>query len=880
MMVEGVERKLVAIVSADVAGYSRLISLDEVETVRTLTSYRETMSKLVVQHRGRVVDNPGDNALLEFPSATDAVECVIEIQEAITERNQDVPADRRMEFRIGVHLGEVMVEGDRIYGEGVNVAARLEAMAPVGGICVSKTVRDQVVTKIDATLTDLGEQTLKNIPEPVHTYRVEMESNASGKQPGSQAAASAPPAAKNNLPADMSSLVGRDEAIGEVKRLLQESRLVTLIGSGGVGKTRLGIAAARASMPSHPDGVWFIDLARLEDGDLLLQAIAEVLGVEPPALRSIEDALLDATRDGVMLFMLDNCDHLVEAVAHAVAVLLRGSPNVRVLATSQEVLQVTGETVWRVPSLGLPEPGTTAESIEASAAVDLFRRRSQAVDATFEITPDNAAAVASVCRHLGGIPLALELAAARTRSLSVTEIDTRLSETFDILTGGGRDMLPRHQTLRATIEWSYDHLDDDAQSFFDQLGVFVGSFTGEAVSVVTGLADDEAADAIDGLVARSLLQVAPGTQHRFRLLETLRHFALERLDESGRLDELRSRHLNWMMQLCLRESPKLMTGEQLEALAELREDVDDLRAALRWSLDSGQPEVGLRMGASLARFWFLAAMQQEGADWLEELLVADPEVSDLDMGRAQIALAQTLNRIGRTEDAAAHARHAVDLLEPLEEPQAFGWAQFYLAVTTTEPGYGNAADVETLYRASLNSFKEADYGPGIAMATLLLAGVALRRDPVESLEIIRPLLAMAEKTNNTNIVAHCLEFAGYANRKLGNTGEVAPAYARAIRLHSEIGNWACLCHAFEGLGGYLVANQREADAARIVGGTDTLRTHLSTVQSPYEQFMGDFYDWVDDLETRADLEPARQEGRAWSRDELVEQALQYLDSQP
>ncbi len=185
MVVDAVERKLVAIVSADVAGYSRLISLDEVRTVRTLTAYREAMSELVVQHRGRVVDNPGDNALLEFPSATDAVECAIEIQEVIAERNQEVPADRRMEFRIGVHLGEVMVEDDRIYGEGVNVAARLEAMADVGGICISKTIRDQVATKVDATFTDLGEQTLKNIPEPVHAYRVGI---------GGGPAAAAPPA--------------------------------------------------------------------------------------------------------------------------------------------------------------------------------------------------------------------------------------------------------------------------------------------------------------------------------------------------------------------------------------------------------------------------------------------------------------------------------------------------------------------------------------------------------------------------------------------------------------------------------------------------------------------------------------------------------------
>ncbi|MEA1903587.1 MAG: adenylate/guanylate cyclase domain-containing protein [Actinomycetota bacterium] len=867
MVVEPVERKLVAIVSADVAGYSRLIAADEVTTVRTLTSYRQAMAELVTQHRGRVVDNPGDNALLEFPSATDAVEAAIDIQELIAERNTDIPADRRMEFRIGVHLGEVMVEGDRIYGEGVNIAARLEAIADVGGICVSKTVHDQVATKVDATFIDLGEQQLKNIPHPIHAYRTEAE----GLDPHDPEQA-----VETNLPGEMSSLIGREEAIEDIARLIEAARLVTLLGSGGVGKTRLGVATARESIGSYPNGVWFIDLARLEDGDLLLPAIADVLDVEPPALRPIEDALVDRIDRGDTLFILDSCEHLIEAAAQAASVLLRRCPSLHVLATSQEALQITGEVVWHVPSLELPDPGAEEDSIAGSAAVDLFCQRAKAVDGSFELTTENAESIASLCRHLGGIPLALELAAARTRTLSVAELDSRLGETFDILTSGGRDVPPRQRTLRATVEWSYELLDEGAKAFFDQLGVFRGTFSLEAAAAVTRETEDGAGDAIDGLVVRSLLQTTPGPSRRFRLLETLRLFALEQLSQSGGLEETRTRHLDWMVTLCLRESPKLMTGGQRDALAELREDVDDIRAALRWALDSGQPRKGLRVATSLARFWYLTSTHKEGAEWLEELMAAGPEVSDLEIGRAKSALAMTLNRIGRINEAAEHARHAVELLEPLGEPQALGWAQFYLAVTTTEPAYTNTERVESLYQASLASFKQAEHPPGIGMATMLLSALSMKRDPERTLEMVGPLLAHAEQTNNANVIAHSLEFIAYANRMLDRTDEVGPAYERAIRLHAEIGNWACLCHAFEGLAAYLIADDLEVEAARVVGGTDAIRGSLSTVQAPFEQVVeNDFYRWVDDLDSRADLSQARQEGRGWTRDELVKNAARY-----
>ena len=680
----------------------------------------------------------------------------------------------------------------------------------------------------------------------------------------------------NNLPAEVSSLVGRDDDAVEVLRLLDESRMVTLVGSGGVGKTRLGLAVARAALLSNPDGVWFIDLARLESGKLVFPAIAEALDVEPPALRPLEDALSDAIGDRSMLFVIDNCEHLIDDAATAVSVLLQRNSNIHVLATSREVLQISGETAWRVPSLTLPAAGMTVDEIVNSDAVELFTQRARSSDPAFRLTEDNVAVVASVCRHLDGIPLAIELAAARARALSVDDLDNRLGETFDVLTSRGRDVLPRHRTMRATIEWSHDHLDQGAQRFFDQLGVFVGPFTIEAAATVTGLTNDKALEAVDGLVAQSMLQPVPGEKRRFRSLETMRHFALERLDESGRLDELRTRHLEWAVDFCLSESPKLMGDDQVAAVADFRFALDDIRAAMEWSLASGKPELGLRTAASLSRFWYLNAMHFEGAEWLDRLFAASPAVSDLQMGRAMTAGATTMVRIGRLDDAVAMAKDAVNLLEPLDEPVALGWAYYYLAVSSVSGTYDNPDEILALWTKSRELMMQAEYPPGIALTTMLIGALVAMQDPDEGIAALSRLIEAAGPDGNPTLVGHSLELRANPLIRIDQLAEAADDLEGSIRAHHSIGNWACLAHTFEGVSAFLVARENDLDAARIVGGIDTLRLNISTIQAPYERFLVGFYSWEDRIDRYPDLQAAREEGRTWDREQLMDEALAHL----
>jgi len=677
----------------------------------------------------------------------------------------------------------------------------------------------------------------------------------------------------------VSSLVGRAAHITEVLDLLEESRLVTLTGSGGVGKTRLGIAAARSALPSYPDGVWFIDLSRLENAQLVLPAIAATLGVEPPALRPLEDALSEAIARKRLLFVLDNCDHLIDAAAAATGLLLSRNAGVRIIATSREVLQIEAEIAWRVPSLTIPDVAGTVAEIGGSEAGDLFVQRATATYPSFQLTEENAPDVASVCRHLDGIPLAIELAAARSRAHTPRELDRRLREKLDVLTGEGRGALPRHRTLRATIEWSYGHLDEAVRVFFDQLGVFVGGFTIDAAVTVTGFTVDEVLDLIDSLVGQSMVQPIAGTERRFRLLETLRHFAWDQLTSSNRLDEIRTRHLEWATNYCVSESPKLMGDDQVTAVTNLAFALDDMRAAMDWSLEDGQPEAGLKIATALARFWYLNAMHFEGADWLDRLLDAEPVMSDLQMGRALTARATTLVRIGRINDAVDSARRAVDLLEPLDEPIALGWAYYYLAIASVSGTYDNQDEILVLWSRAREQMLQVEYVPGIALVSMLIGATVAMDNPDDGIATLSQLIEGAGPDGNPTLVGHSLELRANALLQSGRHENVNGDLAGAIRAHHSTGNWACLAHTFEGVAAYLVAKGQDLDASRFVGAIETLRLSVSTIQAPYERFLVMFYPWTEAIADRQDLVVARDEGRLWDRKRLITQAMACLDAE-
>ena len=421
----------------------------------------------------------------------------------------------------------------------------------------------------------------------------------------------------NNLPEQVTSFIGREKEIEAVKTLLDTTRLLTLTGSGGSGKTRLSLQVAADVLEAYPDGTWFIELAPLADPALVAQTIAQALDVGEEPGKPLIQTLLAALKTKRLLLVLDNCEHVLDACARLVDTLLRACPGVRVLASSRQGLGIAGETVYRIPSLSLPDRRQTATpaSLSAYEAVRLFVDRAMAALPAFAVTNQNAPALASVCHRLDGIPLALELAAARIRSLSVEEINNKLDNRFRLLTGGSRAALPRQQTLRALIDWSYDLLNAQEKTLLCRLSVFAGGWTLDAAEQVgTGespsgesIEDWEMLDLLTSLADKSLvLAQTQGKTTRYGLLETMRQYARDRLTESGESLAVRARHADCFLTLAAEIRPKLSGSEQGQWLEVLEEEHDNLRQALTWysedAVDAEAGEKGAAAGSRLAGF--------------------------------------------------------------------------------------------------------------------------------------------------------------------------------------------------------------------------------------------------------------------------------------
>jgi non-specific serine/threonine protein kinase len=435
-----------------------------------------------------------------------------------------------------------------------------------------------------------------------------------------------PATAPNNLPLQLTSFVGREREIAEVERLLHSTRLLTLTGTGGCGKTRLALEVASRVLPAYEHGVWLVELAALSDAALVAQTVATALGLREAPGRTIAETLVEFLRERSLLLVLDNCEHLLDACARLADSLLRACPRLRVLATSREALGIGGEVSWRVPSLSLPdaERPPSSEDLAGYEAVRLFTERARAVQPRFEVTSANSSSAAAICRRLDGIPLAIELAAARVKALTVEEIAARLDDRFRLLTGGSRTALPRQQTLRALIDWSYDLLSESERGILRRLSTFAGSWTlaaAEAVCAGDPLRPAEVLDLLAHLVDKSLVQADEGGgQTRYRLLETIRQYARDKLVESGEASAARDRHLDYFLQFAETAAPALRHADQLVWLARLDVEHDNLRAALEWSLSSGQAGAAVQMAGALHFFWYVRGYFSEGASWLEAAL--------------------------------------------------------------------------------------------------------------------------------------------------------------------------------------------------------------------------------------------------------------------
>ncbi len=552
--------------------------------------------------KGTEVGTEGDSFFVAFPVATDAVAAAVEAQRALA--GHPWPPGHPVRVRMGLHTGRGMVGPDGYVGLDVHRAARIAAAGHGGQVVLSEATL--ALTQHDlppGTMSrDLGSHRLKDLAEPLRLADLVIDGLPSDHPPLHTV-----DRAQTNVRLPLTSFVGRQQELDVVAGLVRDHRLVTLVGTGGTGKTRLLLHVAAATVADWPDGAWLVELAPLTDPGQVLPAIARAIGAHEDPGRPPIDTVLDYVRPKRLVLLIDNCEHLVAPVAEIVRRLLTDAPELTVLATSREALGVDGETLFQVASLPLPPSGATLDrqSIDQAPATRLFVERATAADGDFAPMPEDLAAIAEICRRLDGIPLAIELAAARVQVMSVPEIADRLSDRFRLLTGGSRTALPRQQTLEAAIDWSWDLLSDDERRVLRRLSVFAGGCTVEAVAgVAFDAADgatDRTADALDvlgRLVAKSLLGVARSRPTRYRALETIRQYARDRLLEAGESEAIRTRHLAYYLAFAEAAAPRLEGPTWPATLRQLDAERENLQVAIDWAFETDL-EAALRLCVAL-----------------------------------------------------------------------------------------------------------------------------------------------------------------------------------------------------------------------------------------------------------------------------------------
>lgn len=587
---------------SDIEGSTRLWESDPALAARTLAWHDELSRTVVGRHRGTIVKMTGDGMHAAFDDPADAMAAAVDLQIALGET---AAGHAPISVRCGLHLGVDQRRDNDFFGPAVNRAARIMSAAHGGQILVSRAVSERVAGRLppEVALRDLGAVRLRDLGSAETLCQI-VHPRLRSDFPPLRSMASTP----NNLAEQLNSFVGRDREMEQVRQLLANSRLLTLLGMGGLGKSRLSMQVAAIVLDDYPDGVWFVELAALSDPQLVPQAVASVLGVKEAPGATLLEALARFVRDRKLLIVLDNCEHLVQACAELAKRLLQAGPQVRLLASTRDALRIAGETVFQVAPLPPPaRDEATLDALLANDAVRLFVDRATAVQPAFRLTAKSAAVVADICRRLDGIPLALELAAARTRSMPIEAIAARLNERFRLLTSSDRTVLPRQQTLRALIDWSYDLLPPDEQRLFQRLSVFAGGWTLEAAESVVAGGPIEAGSVMDllaNLVEKSLVMLDPDSG-RYRMLDTVRHYAAERLAQSDEESASRSRHLAWCLAVAERARAGLAGPEQGRWIAELDSERENLLAAHRWC-DRAEDgvEQGLQLVFLLKLYWY------------------------------------------------------------------------------------------------------------------------------------------------------------------------------------------------------------------------------------------------------------------------------------
>lgn len=688
----------------------------------------ELLRAEIERHHGYVFKTVGDAFCAVFDEVGDAVAAAIDAQRQLAK--EDFSSVDGIRVRMGVHTGQASERGGDYFGPDVNRVARLTSIGHGCQVLLSGAVqqifRDQIPS--DATLIDLGLRRLKDLTKPEQVWQLQIAG-----LPGDFPPLTSLDARANNLPIQATSLLGRETDLEELKLLAGKHRLLTLTGAGGIGKTRLVLAIAADLIDRFADGVWFADLAPISDPALVASVVAKTVGIAQTKERKLEHAITQRLKRKQLILIIDNCEHVIEATATLAAAILGAALHVRILATSRQPLNIDGECIYRLRSLSSPEATAqlSAQQALSYGAVALFNDRATASNPAFVLTDDNAPTIADICRHLDGIPLAIELAAARVKVLSIPNLAHRLSERFKILTDGRRTALPRQKTLAALIDWSYELLGAAERILFQRVAIFAGGFSLEAATAVCAsdvVEGFNVLDLVSALADKSLIVAdTTGGRERYRLLESIRAYALEKLTAGGERERLSRRAAEYFLAEARAEDVRYGAGSTPGWLARMELDLDNYRAALTWSLDQGNDAVlgGTLVGA-LADFWLYHGLNVEGRRWVDTAFRALGEHGP-DNVAASLWFARCILSDGRQSRDAA--QRAFELYERLGDERGMIAALHSLGIGLYQ--LGQLETSEAVLRRSVRLANDIYDERGAAYSKNALAYVLGQRGDIE-----------------------------------------------------------------------------------------------------------------------------------------------------
>jgi len=891
------------------------------------------MRTAIEANGGYVFKTIGDAFCAAFARPEEALAAACDVQRALAAEDFSAVDDLRV--RMALHMGTADERDGDYFGPTLNRVARLLAIGHGGQVLVSGTIVDQLETELPAGLglRDLGAHRLKDLARPERVYQL-IAPGLPHTFPILRSLDQLP----NNLPRQLTSFVGRDDEVAFIKSLIAESPLVTLVGTGGAGKTRCAVQIGGELLDGSGDGVWVVELASITDGLLVASAVAHALGVQEGTSRPIIETLTGYLKRKRLLLILDNCEHVIAQARKVAAAILKSCPDVRILATSRESLNIAGERAYRMPSLSMPAANTNSNASFALryGAPTLFVDRARAADERFVLTDENAAHVTEICRRLDGIPLALELAAARVNVLSPHQLEHKLNERFRLLTRGDPNALPRQQTMRALIDWSYDLLSDAERSVFRRLSIFVGGFTLETAGLVAAARDGEndgfaVFDVLSSLVDKSLVQAEPADSGmRYRLLESTRHYAAEKLAEHGEHTAVARAHASAFLALAEALDAAWETTPDRKWFAQIAPELENFRAALEWSIEAREDVlVGQRLTGALSRSWrfFGGAKSLRWVHAAQKSVTAttpEPVAAYLDLLEAQMCSAlhqneaayaaalraflryqelnepiriaevhtvigRSLTLLGRVAEGEAALEQGLAIARRLRARKLTGQLLANLATTHylhNTKGYlrEDIAGARTRFAEALAIAKATGHTRLAALVAGNLAEAEFRGGDADAAmrSSVEAVLADRASKDTPSLAHHLCNMAAYLI-SLGHYDEARACAEEALPLARDVRLDILVALAIQHLaaidalgpsGNAEHASSGRARAARLLGYLDAAPTDLATVRQYTEQQEYDKLLAVLQQELGAEpLALLRTEGRGWDEDQAIAEAL-------